>query len=37
MIILKHNSNLRRAVLTLLALIMTCATAWAQFAGGTGS
>ena len=37
MIILKHNSNLRRAVLTLLALIMTCATARAQFASGDGS
>ena len=37
MIIPKHNSNLRRAVLTLLALIMTCATMQAQFGGGDGS
>ena len=36
MIIPKHNSNLRRAVLTLLALFMTCATMQAQFGGGNG-
>ena len=31
------TTHLKRAALTLLALIMTCATAWAQFGGGDGS